>query len=49
MKRLHPKFQQEETQGDEHDEGKIVYSSDKEGEQKNEEIDPRWNILKKLK
>jgi uncharacterized metal-binding protein YceD (DUF177 family) len=49
MKRLHPKFQQEETHGDENDEGKIVYSSDKESEQKGEEIDPRWNILKKLK
>jgi len=49
LKKLHPRFQDE---GDEEDsEGKIVYSSsDEPTETKNgEEIDPRWNILKKLK
>lgn len=48
LKKLHPRFQDE---ADEEDvEGKIVYSSDEPTETKNgEEIDPRWNILKKLK
>ncbi|WP_245970329.1 YceD family protein [Pseudochryseolinea flava] len=50
MKRLHPKFQQESEDEDEHEEGKIVYTSeDPNQEKKEEEIDPRWNILKKLK
>lgn len=50
MKRLHPKFQQEDE--DENEEGKIVYTSTSEDpnqEKKEDEIDPRWNILKKLK
>ena len=40
MKKLHPRFKQDE----ETDE--IVYSSDEN--EKKEEIDPRWEILKKL-
>lgn len=51
MKRLHPKFQ-EETEDEESSEGKIVYSSAKDADNdKNDdgEVDPRWNILKKLK
>ena len=48
IKKLHPRFQDEED--DEGTEGKIVYSSEKPQEQKKEDdIDPRWNILKKLK
>lgn len=48
LKKLHPKFQDEVD--DDTSEGKIVYSSDEPTESKNgEEIDPRWNILKKLK
>jgi uncharacterized metal-binding protein YceD (DUF177 family) len=49
LKKLHPRFQDEEEE--ENIEGKIVYSSsDETTETKNgEEIDPRWNILKKLK
>lgn len=46
LKKLHPRFQ------DENDdvEGKIVYSSEASDKKKDEEeIDPRWNILKKLK
>ena len=52
LKKLHPRFQdEEEGEGEENIEGKIVYSSsDETTETKNgEEIDPRWNILKKLK
>jgi uncharacterized protein len=50
MKRLHPKFQQEDEGLDEHENGKIVYTSeDPNQEKKDDEIDPRWNILKKLK
>jgi uncharacterized metal-binding protein YceD (DUF177 family) len=49
LKKLHPRFQDEVDEED--SEGKIVYSSsDKPTETKNgEEIDPRWNMLKKLK
>jgi uncharacterized metal-binding protein YceD (DUF177 family) len=48
IKRLHPKFQDEED--DENEEGKLIYTSATE-EDKNEEeqIDPRWEKLKKLK
>lgn len=47
LKKLHPKFQDEP---DDNTEGKIVYSSGTSEEKKEEEdIDPRWNILKKLK
>jgi uncharacterized protein len=48
MKKLHPRFQHEPE--DEHSEGKIVYTSGDPDKTNNEdEIDPRWNILKKLK
>jgi uncharacterized protein len=50
IKKLHPKFRAEDLQDDETSEGKIVYSSEKPEDQNEEkEIDPRWNILKKLK
>lgn len=45
MKKLHPKFQDE---NDEDMEGRIIYSSSDEIE-KEENIDPRWEQLKKLK
>jgi uncharacterized protein len=41
MKKLHPRFENEQDE-----EGGIVYSS--EPETKKEEIDPRWEMLKKL-
>ncbi len=51
LKKLHPRFQDEAD--DDNSEGKIVYSSDStenNAESKDgEDIDPRWNILKKLK
>lgn len=47
LKKLHPKFQDE---ADDDSEGRIVYSSGTDVEKKDDEdIDPRWNILKKLK
>jgi len=48
MKRLHPRFQAESY---DNEEGKIVYTSEDPNKPKDEEdeIDPRWNILKKLK
>jgi uncharacterized metal-binding protein YceD (DUF177 family) len=47
MKRLHPKFQDEE---DDEIEGKIIYTSgDGENDSDDENIDPRWEQLKKLK
>jgi uncharacterized protein len=50
MKKLHPRFHDEEEDDD--TEGKIIYTSKKpEDENGNdgEDIDPRWEILKKLK
>jgi len=48
LKKLHPKYKDEVSEDD--SAGKIVYSSEDSTEHKNgEEIDPRWNILKKLK
>lgn len=51
IKKLHPRFKVEDLQDDETSEGKIVYSSEKNeaGKDEEEKIDPRWNILKKLK
>lgn len=50
MKRLHPRFQDEDPDV----EGGIVYSSGGDQEEQNEpsnekQIDPRWEVLKKLK
>ncbi|HEY3430442.1 MAG TPA: DUF177 domain-containing protein [Cyclobacteriaceae bacterium] len=42
MKKLHPRFKNESDE-----EGGIIYTSDTESEKK-EEIDPRWEMLKKL-
>ena len=46
MKKLHPRYMNEE----QYDEG-LYFSSDKESdfENKKEEIDPRWEALKKLR
>ncbi|MGD1843373.1 MAG: DUF177 domain-containing protein [Thermonemataceae bacterium] len=43
MKKLHPKYQQEDESTDE-----MVYSS-KKVQSEQEEVDPRWEILKKFK
>lgn len=43
MKKLHPRFQDEE------DSDEMIYSSQTEEENKEEEVDPRWEALKKLK
>ncbi len=50
LKRLHPKFMEEEDEEDDI-EGKVVYStgpSEEEETKSEDEIDPRWNILKNL-
>ena len=49
IKRLHPKFQEDEE--DDENEGKLIYTSATTEEDKDEEekIDPRWEKLKKLK
>jgi len=49
MKKLHPRFRGEEVP--ENSEGKIVYTSGDvaEDNDQDDDIDPRWNILKKLK
>ena len=47
LKKVHPKFQDD---AEDESEGKIVYTSEATEERKDEEeTDPRWNILKKLK
>jgi uncharacterized metal-binding protein YceD (DUF177 family) len=52
MKRLHPRFEEEE-QEDEDIEGILIYSTKKEGDdpedEEDEKIDPRWDILNNLK
>jgi uncharacterized protein len=51
MKKLHPRFREEESEDDD-SQGKIIYSSkpsSDEGDQGGDDIDPRWEILKKLK
>lgn len=51
MKKLHPRFRAEEAEDDE-SEGKIIYSSksQSDGDDKGgDDIDPRWEKLKKLK
>jgi uncharacterized metal-binding protein YceD (DUF177 family) len=45
MKKLHPRFQNET---DDEAEGKVIYSSGTEASE-DEPIDPRWEVLKKLK
>jgi len=51
LKKLHPKFKDDEEDDDDLSTGKIVYSSDPDKDEgtNGEDIDPRWNILKKLK
>jgi uncharacterized protein len=44
MKKLHPKFEDEESDGD-----ILIYTSEKNKDEKEEEIDPMWAALKKLK
>jgi uncharacterized metal-binding protein YceD (DUF177 family) len=44
MKKLHPRYQNDEGEA-----GGIVYSSEREEDKQEEEIDPRWDKLKKLK
>jgi uncharacterized protein len=48
MKKLHPKFKDEEDEDDEV-EGKIIYTSGDDKSDDDENIDPRWEQLKKLK
>ena len=48
MKRLHPRFRDEE-EGDEEENGKIIYRSDpEENEDDQSGVDPRWAALRKL-
>ena len=51
MKKLHPRYRDEEDEDDE-SEGKIIYTSKPENDNDSGDggsIDPRWEILKKLK
>jgi uncharacterized protein len=48
MKKLHPRFQDEEENGEDV-EGKLVYSSSSETPEDDSPVDPRWEALKKLK
>jgi uncharacterized protein len=50
IKKLHPKFQEDEGDDNEGQEGKLIYSSaTTEDKDEEEQIDPRWEKLKKLK
>lgn len=42
MKKLHPRYQNES------EEDQLIYTSDSNEEKKEDEIDPRWEMLKKL-
>lgn len=42
MKKLHPRYQNES------EEDQMIYTSDAEAEKNGDEIDPRWEMLKKL-
>ena len=46
LKRIHPKYQQEDDENDEV-EGKVIYTTSTESENESE-ADPRWEILKNL-
>jgi uncharacterized protein len=48
IKKIHPDLKEQEESDDDPD-SKIVYSTSTEAEKKKEEIDPRWEKLKKLK
>jgi uncharacterized protein len=48
MKKLHPRYEGELDLDDE-SEGKIIYTSGDSGDEGDEDIDPRWEQLKKLK
>ena len=48
IKKVHPKFQDDEDDDDD-SEGKLIYSSETENSNEEKEVDPRWEILKKLK
>ena len=48
IKKVHPKFQDIEDD-DEDSEGRLIYTSETESSVEEKEIDPRWEILKKLK
>ena len=48
MKRLHPRFRDEE-EGDDEENGKIIYRSNpEENEEDQSDVDPRWAALRKL-
>lgn len=49
MKKLHPRFVDEDKNTDDEGGGRIIYSSVKNEEESKNEIDPRWEKLKKLK
>ncbi|HVD99235.1 MAG TPA: DUF177 domain-containing protein [Cytophagaceae bacterium] len=52
MKRLHPKFQEEDTEEEDEQETRLIYRSDENEDNKSDDsetIDPRWNALKDLK
>ena len=52
MKKIHPSLRTEDTDGENDDEGKLIYTSSTstdDDEDDDGEIDPRWEQLKKLK
>jgi len=47
MKKLHPRFDQQSNSSE--SENYLIYSDQKVGENSEDELDPRWEVLKKLK
>lgn len=47
IKKIHPKFQ--DTEEEDEGEGRLIYTSETEVKEEEKEVDPRWEILKKLK
>ncbi|MBK5277632.1 MAG: DUF177 domain-containing protein [Bacteroidia bacterium] len=48
IKKVHPKYRDEEEENDE-SEGKMIYTSEPKSSGEEKEVDPRWEVLKKLK
>ena len=48
IKKVHPKFQETE-EDDDDSKGKLIYSTETKSSSDDQKVDPRWEILKKLK
>ena len=49
IKKVHPKFQEAEEDDEDDSQGKMIYTSETRNSCEEHKVDPRWEILKKLK